>query len=274
MHILLTGATGAVGAHVAPALIAAGHEVTRLARRPLPGAWLAFDLAAPPLPLPAADALVHLAFDHLPGAYRGGEGADPDRFLRLNRDGSLRLFEAARGTRVIFLSTRAIYGDRRRGETLRETDPPEPDSLYGRMKLEVEAAADASVRATGIYGTPPGSAEHKRSGLFADYLAGRPAAPRAATELHGADLAAALLVLLARPSARGAFNASDFMLDRHDLLDAVRTRTRCPHPLPPRAPGPPPGVMATDRLRALGWQPGGPARLAAFLDALPWTPSA
>jgi hypothetical protein len=26
--------------------------------------------------------------------------------------------------------------------------------------------------------------------------------------------------------------------------------------------------MATDRLRGLGWRPGGPARLAAFLDAL------
>jgi UDP-glucose 4-epimerase len=42
------------------------------------------------------DAVVHAAFDHLPGRYRGGEGDDPARFRRINLDGSVRLFESAK----------------------------------------------------------------------------------------------------------------------------------------------------------------------------------
>lgn len=272
MRVLLTGGSGRIGAFVAPALAAAGHDVAHLSRRPAAsGAWIPWDLAAPPPPLPEADALVHLAFDHAPGRYRGGEGDDPARFLRLNRDGTLALLAAAPSARAVFLSSRAVYGDARRGETLRETDRPAPDSLYGEMKLEVERALAArpgavSIRATGVYGRAPGAAEHKWSGLFVDYLAGRRVTPRRATEIHGADLAAAILRLLERPDVAGPLNASDLDLDRHDLLAAVRGRAGGPPP-PPRAEGPPPRVMATDRLAALGWRAGGQARLAAFLDA-------
>jgi nucleoside-diphosphate-sugar epimerase len=168
------------------------------------------------------------------------------------------------------MSSRAIYGDHRRGEILRETDAPEPDSLYGEMKLALERAVPeaAALRATGVYGAAPGGGPHKWAGLFEDYLAGRPVTPRIGSELHGADLAAAVCALLEAPEARGPWNASDILLDRADLLAAVKARTGCPHPPPPRAEGPPPGIMATDRLRGLGWRPGGPARLAAFLDAL------
>lgn len=272
MRILLTGGSGQLGAFVAPALGEAGHEIIPLARNPAPGA-LRWSLADPAPALPPADALVHLAFDHAPGRYRGGEGDDPARFLALNRDGSLALFAAARAAgvrRIVFLSTRAVYGDSRRGEILRETDAPAPDSLYGAMKLQVEHAAPHAthLRATGVYGLPRGAEAHKWTGLFADYLAGRPIAPRAATEIHGADLAAAILILLDAPAAAGPFNASDLLLDRHDLLAAVAARTGCRHPPPPRASGPPPGVLACDRLRALGWRPAGGARLAAFLDEI------
>ncbi|WCO65442.1 NAD-dependent epimerase/dehydratase family protein [Iamia majanohamensis] len=48
MRILLTGATGAVGAELAPALVAAGHEVVAATRRPSayagPGSAVTFDL--------------------------------------------------------------------------------------------------------------------------------------------------------------------------------------------------------------------------------------
>jgi nucleoside-diphosphate-sugar epimerase len=270
VRVLLTGGSGAVGAFVAPALTAAGHHVLRLDRRPKGPEALPFDLARPPAQLPPADALVHLALAHLPGRFRGGEGGDPATFLALNRDGSRALIRAARAAgvrRVLLLSSRAVYGDARRGQTLRETDPLAPDSLYGRVKAELEPEADVAIRATGVYGLAPGAASHKWSGLFADFLAGRPIAARAATEVHGADLAAAIVRLLAAPRARGSFNASDLLLDRADLLAAVAARAACPYPPPPHAPGPPPGVMATDRLRRLGWRPGGPARLAAFLDA-------
>jgi len=260
MHVLITGGTGRVGRFIAAAVRAAGHRVTLLGRGPGQHPW-SLSEAAPTLP--PADALVHAALHHAPGAYRGGEGADPARFVRLNRDGTAALFAAARAMRVVFLSTRAVYGDHRRGEILRETDPLAPDSLYGAVKRAGEAALGprgVALRATGVYGGP----EHKWTGLFAAYLRGAPVAPRCGTEVHGADLAAAVCLLLERPDT-GPFNVSDILLDRHDLLARVAALAGCPHPPPPRAAGPPPGVMATGRLRGLGWRPGGWARLDAFL---------
>jgi nucleoside-diphosphate-sugar epimerase len=259
MHVLVTGATGTVGRFLLPALAKAGHSVTTLGRAG-DVRWTLED----PTPLPPADALVHLAFAHAPGRYRGGEGDDPATFRRLNLDGTLRLLDSAGDARVVFLSTRAVYGDRRQGETLREADPPAPDSLYAEVKLAAEAAVaergGVSLRATGVYGGVP----HKWQPLFAAFLAGEPVPPRVATEVHGADLAAAVCLALAS-DARGPLNVSDILLDRHDLLARVAALTGCPHPLPPRAEGPPPGVMATDRLRALGWRPGGLPALDAFL---------
>lgn len=258
MHVLVSGATGTVGRFVVPALLRDGHEVTTLGR----SGDLRWTLGDP-APLPRADALVHLALAHAPGRYRGGEGDDPATFRRLNLDGTLRLFDAAGDARILFLSSRAVYGDGRRGEILRETDRPEPDSLYGEVKLRAEealGARGASVRATGVYGGD------KWDTLLAAYRAGETVAPRVATEIHGDDLAGALLLLLRRPET-GAFNASDLMLDRHDLLARVQAITGCPHPPPARADGPPPGRMATCRLRLLGWRPGGLPRLDAWLRA-------
>ena len=260
MHVLVTGASGIVGRFVAPALAAAGHRVTTLGRRPGDHPW---DLGEPAPKVPAADALVHLALAHRPGAYRGGEGDDPAGFRRLNLDGTRALFDAAGDARIVFLSSRATYGDHRRGGFLSEGDKAEPDSLYGEVKLAGEEALGArgvSVRATGVYGGRP----HKWEGLFANYLGGETVAPRIATEVHGDDLAAAILLLLGSGET-GAFNVSDLLLDRHDLLRRVQTLTGCPHGPPPRFDGPPPARMATCRLRMLGWRPGGWARLDGFL---------
>ena len=181
----------------------------------------------------------------------------------MNIDGTRALFDAAQGMPIVFLSSRAVYGDHRRGETLREEDEPAPDTLYGEVKLAAEYALGrrgASLRATGVYGSRP----HKWEALFTDWLAGRPVASRIATEVHGCDLAAAIRLVLER-DIRGVFNVSDLLLDRHDLLSRLARLTGCRHALPPRADGTSPGIMATDRLRALGWVPGGEARLEAFL---------
>ena len=265
MRIALTGASGLVGRFLSRAFRAEGHQVD-----PLPGWRL-----GQPAPLRGCAALVHAGFAHVPGRYRGGEGDDPDRFVALNRDGSLRLFEQAKAAgvgQVVFLSSRAVYDARPAGTPLPDGTPPAPASLYGRVKAEAEAGlaaldakgfATASLRATGVYGPGPG---HKWTGLFADYLAGRPVAPRLGTELHGDDLAAAVLLIL-RSGARGAFNASDLVLDRHDLLAEVQRLTGCPHPPPPRAADPV-SIMSCERLAALGWRPGGWARLRDSLPAM------
>ncbi len=260
MHLLVTGGAGYVGRFIVEAARAAGHRVTSLGRHPGDTPW---DLADPAPRLPSAVALVHAALAHAPGAYRGGEGDDPARFRRLNLDGTRALFDAAGDMRIVFVSSRAVYGDHRRGEILREEDEPAPDSLYGEVKLAGEmalAGRGVALRPTGVYGGDP----HKWEGLFAAYLRGDPIPPRIATEVHGADVAAAVLLML-DSAATGAFNVSDILLDRHDLLAHLQALTACPHPPPPRAEGPPPAVMATDRLRAVGWQPGGNDRLATLL---------
>jgi nucleoside-diphosphate-sugar epimerase len=121
----------------------------------------------------------------------------------------------------------------------------------------------AAIRATGIYGGIP----HKWRPLFDAYLRGEPVVPRVATEIHGDDIASAILALLGSRET-GAFNASDLILDRADLLARVQGFTGCPHPPPPRVDGPPPGRMSTARLGRLGWRPGGWPKLDAFLAAL------
>lgn len=271
MRIAVTGASGQVGRFVTEAARDAGHEVTTL-----PGWRL-----GQPARLDGCDALVHAAFAHVPDRYRGGEGDDPAGFVAANLDGSVALFHDARAAgvgQVVFVSSRAVYDGYPPGTPLPDGTPALPANLYGRVKHDAEAAlaaldrrgfATASLRATGIYGPgPPGQRDrHKWAQLFADYLRGRPIAPRVATELHGADLASAVFLLL-KWRARGTLNASDLMLDRHDLLALVAAQTGCPHPLPPRADAGRVSVMGCARLAQMGWQPGGMARLRADLGAM------
>nr|WP_280517725.1 NAD(P)-dependent oxidoreductase [Falsirhodobacter halotolerans] len=259
----MTGGTGLVGRFLAQGLHKGGHDVTILSRTPpdLPGVRHRH-YALGDTPDIAADVLVHAAFHHEPGRYRGGEGTDPDGFRRANVDGSLRLFRHF-GGRTIFLSSRAVYGDYPAGTVMSEDLPLRPDTLYGQVKAEVEAEATVSLRATGVYG--PG-AGHKWEGLFADHLAGRPVVPRAATEVHGADLASAVLALLIR--GQGAFNVSDLLLDRRDLLAEVSVITGCVHEPPARADAGRVNVMDCAKLKALGWAPGGWGRLISSLPAM------
>lgn len=261
MKVGVTGATGLVGRFITEALLAAGHDVTVLGRRPVKGArFQPFTLGdAPRL---QADVLVHAAFSHEPGRYRGGEGDDPEGFRTANLEGSLRLLDGF-GGRKIFLSTRAVYGDHPAGTILTEDLAIRPDTLYGEVKAEVEGHATVSLRATGVYGPGIG---HKWQGLFGDFLAGRPISCRVATEVHGADLAAAVLMLLER--GQGIFNLSDLLLDRRDLLAEVAVITGCTHDLPQRADASFVSVMDCGKLLSLGWQPGGWGRLISSLPAL------
>ncbi len=148
MKVLVTGGTGLVGRYIVETLLDAGYDVTVAGRTPPANDLFPKSVAFRPASLdPEAfdqhlcagiDAVVHAAFDHLPGRYRGGEGDDPERFRRLNLDGSIRLFEAAKNTgvqRVVFLSSRAVYDGVAPGTPLTEDLNLKPASLYGDIKL-------------------------------------------------------------------------------------------------------------------------------------------
>ncbi|WP_116130921.1 NAD(P)-dependent oxidoreductase [Tropicimonas sp. IMCC34043] len=288
MRIAVTGGTGLVGRFVVEAALAAGDEVVVLGRTAPPEnffsrpvRFLAHDLRAQAPALDKFEALVHAAFSHLPGRYRGGEGGNPEGFLADNLEGSLRLFRAAKAAgvrRAVFLSSRAVYGAYPPGTALNEATEPRPDTLYGEVKLRAERSlaalcgpgfATVSLRATGVYGPAGPGQRHKWQDLFEAFARGEAIAPRVATEVHGADLAAAVrLALHADPAAVSGqvFNVSDILLDRRDLLGEVARLTGTSAPLPPRADATKVNAMECDRLLALGWRPGGMDRLR---DSLP-----
>lgn len=276
MRIAVTGATGLVGYGIVGHLLGQGHAVTALGRRPVAIAGadhLAFDLNDALPDLTGCDALVHAAFSHLPGRYRGGEGADPAGFRHRNRDGTLRLFAQARACgvrRIVFMSSRAVYGGYPAGTALDDGLPSRPDSLYGQIKAEVEDAmaamagpdlAVASLRATGVYGPPVPGHPHKWTDLFAAFDKGETPPPRIATEVHAADLATAVSLLLTTDAADllpVTFNVSDIILDHRDLLAIYANLTGHQGLLPPRSDPQSVSAMRTDRLSRLGWRPRGP----------------
>ncbi|WP_274426605.1 NAD-dependent epimerase/dehydratase family protein [Chelativorans sp. YIM 93263] len=277
---IVSGGTGYVGRFIVEELLAAGHAVTVLGRKTPPPGFFSEGVGFHPLtldpetaskvPFAGADFLVHAAFDHVQGKYRGGEGDDPDGFRRRNLDGTTALFEAAKAAgvrRSVFLSSRAVYGPRPRGLELHEDDEPKPDTLYGEVKLMGERALEriagagfegVNLRVTGVYGPAGPGRAHKWAELFADYLAGRKIAPRAATEVQGEDVASAVrLVLETELLGETVFNLSDLIIDRRDLLAIVKRLTGAAHGLPEAGDKKALNVMNTERLRGLGWQPGG-----------------
>ncbi|MFD2844071.1 NAD-dependent epimerase/dehydratase family protein [Paracoccus cavernae] len=129
MKIVITGAKGLVGGAIAQAAEAAGHAVTRLSRPD-------YHLGDRP-DLRGHDALIHAAFSHVPGRYRGGEGDDPQGFLRDNLEGSVALFEAARESgvgQVLFLSSRAVHDGHPEGSPLPDDLPLRRSIFTARSK--------------------------------------------------------------------------------------------------------------------------------------------
>ncbi len=293
MQAVVSGGTGYVGRFIVEELLSEGWDVTVLGRtRPEPGYFTGSVRFAPldlgmnmnyQSVLTGADCFVHAAFDHIPGKYRGGEGDNSKDFAFKNLGGTAALFKQAKSAgvgRVIFLSSRAVYGRQDPGVELYEVDDVHPDTLYGKVKYEAEKILTSmstpnfmgtSLRVTGVYGPAGPGKSHKWVPLFSDYLDGKDIAPRIATEVHGEDLARAVTQVLA-----GTFdhvmgrviNVSDMAVDRRDILGPLKLRTDCPHPLPEAGDRSGLNPMNCDRLKRLEWRAGGPARLSLTLDKM------
>ncbi len=290
MKVLVSGGTGLVGRYIVEELLSAGYQVAVGGRDPPQPGLFAQPVAFVPLSLDPSENqseafddayfLVHAAFSHIPGKYRGGEGEDTEGFRRFNLDGTVKLFETAKQAgirRCIFLSSRAVYGDRPPGEVLTEASELAPNTLYGEVKRDAEHAlfslsspgfVTASLRATGVYGD---LRPNKWDDIFADYLAGKPVASRAGTEVHGRDLAHAVRLLLETETSRvdgKAFNLSDVLTDTHEILGYLQGATGCPHVLPAPSPRSVVSEMDTSKIRALGWRGGGAAALKETIESL------
>ena len=298
VKVAVTGASGLVGGFVVPRLLAQGATVRALTRtRGLVGFptvdCIRGDVAdrqAVDRLVAGMDAVVHCAYQHAPGKYRGGEAGNRSAFWRANLLAGVELMERARRAavpRLVLLSSRAVFGRASpQRDHVTDASLPVPDTHYGAMKLALEAHAAAfsatdgvcyaSLRPTGVYGL---ARPVERSKWFdIAQLVRRPALdmaslppPRRATEVHGVDVADAVWRLLTAPPERvagRAFNCSDIVVDNRDVIGGLAARAGVRLALPPPATNPLRHQMRTPGLAALGWRPGGQPLLAATLDAL------
>ena len=276
MKAAVTGATGSVGRFIVARLLAEGVAVRAWRRagsdlRGLPAAveWIEGELGSQETAealVNGADALVHAALDHLPGRYRGGEGADLPRFLQINVGGTLALFATARAAgvgRCVFISSRAVFGSEGVPGTISDATPPRPDTNYGAAKAAVEAFVGswgregwpiAALRPTGVYGLLDPAGKSKWFGLVSQVLRGEVVEARAGTEVHGRDVAEAVWrLLIAEPEAVAgrSFNCSDIAVSTRDIAELIHQSAGTSGPLPAACP-PPANIMDCAGLTRLG----------------------
>lgn len=277
MRVLLTGAGGFIGRHVAAALVRHGIDTVTIGRRPAAGtpfAHRAVDLLAEPdLAAVVADLgathLLHLAWYAEHGLY----WTSPLNLRWV--DASVRLveaFAAAGGRKVVAAGTCAEY-DWSHGWCREATTPLAPATLYGTAKdatrrLLAALCADRGIAfAWGRVFLPYGAGESEARlvpSLIAALTGRRP--PFAVNAialrdfLHVDDVAEAFLALLA-DEAVDAYNiASGRPVAIADLVVALAGRlggdADAILALAGERPGDP-ALLAGDsaRLRSLGWRP-------------------
>ena len=291
--VAVTGATGYVGRFVTAELQRQGVAVRALARPEsdrggfaAPLEWVTGDLrsnSALSALVDGVDAVVHLAYEHVPGRYRGGEGAHLTEWLDANVNGSLRLLIAAQEAKVgkfVFLSSRAVFSRTEPGRDLDELHPTSPDTHYGAYKVAVEgflrsfahqaAMKTCAIRATGIYGLTWPLQHSKWWGIVNDVLHDVEVTSRGGgTEVHGRDVARVIWHCLQRPSdVTEVIHLSDLYVTHRDVVRLVREIAGRPGRLPLPPPAPRENSLVCRRLAEMGLTLGGAEALESTVAAL------
>ena len=240
MKVFVTGGTGAVGRHVVPALIAAGHSVSALARTEQKAASLRAQGAAPvqvsifdrrelTQAFAGHDAVANLATAIPPTArfMRRSAWRENDR---IRREGSAAVVDAAlaAGTgRLVQESVSMLYPDRG-AQWIDEDVPIEHYPLAeGNIAAELSAARFTAGGGIGLvlrfgwfYG--PGAAHSEEMLSQARHHIGMILGPPAGyvSSIHLSDAASAVVAALAAPA--GTFNVvNDEPLTKRAFADAL-----------------------------------------------------
>lgn len=197
MNISLTGGTGFLGGTVLTRLLAAGHQVRALTRRPQPECggviWVLGDLENPGDLCSGADALIHVA---------GVVNASAATFDKGNRQGTVNMIDAAGAAGVKhFVHISSI--------TVRYPEL----SNYGASKRAAEDAVVASslswsvIRPPAIYG--PGDTDNLELFKFAKRGI-MPLPPKGKlSAIHADDLARLIVAMVEAPPTRAIYEADD-----------------------------------------------------------------
>jgi nucleoside-diphosphate-sugar epimerase len=163
VNVLVTGASGFLGSHIAEQLAAEGHAVRLLLRRTSSREWLQFpyDEATGDVTDPASlgDAVVGVdAVIHSAGLVKARSERE---FASVNAKGTSNLLRAIEEKapelkRFVYVSSLAAHGPSPDGKPRPAEAPPKPITAYGRTKLAGEEATRSSaVAARSVIIRPP-----------------------------------------------------------------------------------------------------------------------
>jgi dihydroflavonol-4-reductase len=237
MRVLVTGATGFIGGHLATRLVALGHEVTALVRSPgrashleaLGITLLAGDLslfADPSLELAPADVVIHLA-----GVVSAPDAATYEAINYTAVEHLVACLErqAWAPERLVFASSLAAAGPSSGQRPLTEADPLAPIEPYGEAKARAEGVLAGASFPTTSFRPPPvfGGGDPAFLPVFklaragVGFRVGR--RPQRLSWIHVHDLVQAIVALVddRRPGHHAYFTTSEHPIDTDELWAAL-----------------------------------------------------